>query len=195
MVPSQLPWSTVQCYQKWPCEQVGVNGWVNAKVKQCVHGRMSEFCKVSYGSICKLKLEFILHVREGNLCIVFYHNITHQIYFQNLFYALHPIYHSRRPGTIWLHVGLSNWLLWSCEADCLAPLFVGLSDGLPWSHADCLVPEQTNAARFIWHMIAQWQLLHQFGVTAHENGSANRPVGCYKYKSFKEGVIYPPACE
>ena len=57
---------------------------------------------------------------------------------------------------------------------------VRLSDWLPWScHADCLAPEQTNAARSIWHMIAQWQPLHQFCVTAHENGSANRPVGHY----------------
>ena len=58
---------------------------------------------------------------------------------------------------------------------------VGLSDWLPWScHTDCLSHEQTNVARFIWHMIAQWQPLHQYCVTAHENGSANRPVGRYK---------------
>ena len=78
-----------------------------------------------------------------------------------MFYALHHIHHSKRPGTIGLPVGLSDWLLWSCRADCLAP-------------------EQTNAAWFIWHKIAQWQPLHQFCVTAHENGSANRPVGRYK---------------
>ena len=60
---------------------------------------------------------------------------------------------------------------------------VGLSDCLPWSwHADCLTLEQTNAAWFIWHMIAQWQPLHHFCVTAHENGSANRPVGRYSSK-------------
>ena len=47
-------------------------------------------------------------------------------------------------------------------------------------HADCLTPEQTNVAQFIWHMIAQWQPLHQFRVIVHENGSANRPVGRYK---------------
>ena len=66
---------------------------------------------------------------------------------------------------------------------------VGLSDWLPWScHADFPTPEQTNAAWFIWHMIAQWQPLHQFCVTAHENGSANRPVGRYntQYSNITE---------
>ena len=59
-------------------------------------------------------------------------------------------------------------------------LSVGLSDWLPWScHADCLTPEQTNAAQSIWHPLAQWQPFHQFCITAHENGSANWPVGRY----------------
>ena len=37
-------------------------------------------------------------------------------------------------------------------------------------------------------MIAQWQPLHQFCVTAHENGSANRPVG--RYNTLGEYIEY-----
>ena len=40
------------------------------------------------------------------------------------FFALHCIHHSRRPGIIWLPVGLSGWLLWSCQADCSTRLYV-----------------------------------------------------------------------
>ena len=156
--------------------------WVHSgKVthKQCIHGRVSECWNVSYCSVCELKLEFVLERRP--LVHSFYHNITRQLYFEYLLNALHRIHHSKRPGNIWLPVGLSDWLLWSCQADCLSHcMSVGLSDCLPWScHADCLTPEQTNAARFLWHTIAQWQPLHQFCVTAHESGSANRPVGRY----------------
>ena len=48
-----------------------VNGWVTDKVKQCVHGRLSEICKAGYCSVWKLKLKFVLDVREGHLYIVF----------------------------------------------------------------------------------------------------------------------------
>ena len=100
-------------------------------------------------------------MREGHLYIVFHHNVTHQLYFEYLFYVLHYIHDSRWPGTIWLPVVQLNWLLWSCQADCLSLcLSVGLSDWLPWSrHADYLTPEQTNADLIIWHMIAHWQPL------------------------------------
>ena len=56
--------------------------------------------------------------------IYFHHNITCQYYFEYLFNALHHIHHNRRPGMIWLLVGLSDWLLWSCQAYWLYSLFV-----------------------------------------------------------------------
>ena len=66
-----------------------------------------------------------------------------------MFYALHCIHHSRRPGTIWLPVGLSDWLLWSCQPDCLSHLYVcrvirltaiKLSCWLPYSWANQCCP-------------------------------------------------------
>ena len=126
-----------------------VNGWVNDKVKQCVHGRVSELCKVCYGLVCKLRLEFVLDVREGPMYIVFYLNITRQLHFEYLFYALYHLHHSRRPGTIWLPVGLSDWLLWSYQSDCLSHLYIcrvirltamKLSCWLPYSWANQCCP-------------------------------------------------------
>ena len=39
-------------------------------------GECVNFREVSYGSVCKLKLEFVLDVRKGHLYTVVYHNIT-----------------------------------------------------------------------------------------------------------------------
>ena len=66
-----------------------------------------------------------------------------------MFYALHRVHHSRRPGTIWLHVGLSDWLLRSCQAECLSHLYLcrvvrltalKLSCWLPYSWANQCCP-------------------------------------------------------
>ena len=42
----------------------------------------------------------------------------------------------------------------------------------------------------VWHMIAQWQPLHQYCVTAHENGSTNRPVGRYSYSTYRDSKVH-----
>ena len=112
---------------------------------------------------------------------MFYLNITRQLYFEYLFYALHHIHHSRRPGTIWLPVGLSDWLLWSCQADCLSHLYVCRVIRLTAMKLSCWVTYSwaNQCCPVHGHMITHWQPLNQFCVTAHENGSANRPVGRY----------------
>ena len=67
----------------------------------------------------------------------------------SIFYALHRIHHNRGPGTIWLPVGLSDWPLWSCQADWLSHLYVcrvvrltamKLSCWLPYSWANQCCP-------------------------------------------------------
>ena len=57
-----------------------------------------------------------------------------------MFYALHRIHHIRRPGTIRLPVGLSDWLLWSCQADCLSHFYVCRVVRLPAMKLSCWLP-------------------------------------------------------
>ena len=110
------------------------------------------------------------------------YNINRQLYLSICFIELQSIHHCMWPSTSGFPVRLSDWLLQSCQADCLASVF------------GCYVVRLTASKLSGWlpySWVIQWCQVHTTltpalesctCVTAHGTGYANRPVG--RYNSF-----------